>query len=319
MKSIISIICILTFSVAGAQQSWQLSQYLANNYLVNPASAGERQMLDLNMSYRQQWVGSQYAPKTYYVSGASRIFSPKSFRPTTLPTSKSDLNEQGKIKHGVGAILFRDDFGAFSYTSMGASYAVHVPLSRSWTFSAAIKGSMKNWVFDPSKTQTGTANDPTLQAFAASSQAFNDWVPSVDVGLYAYSLHVFISYATDQLTQGQLKFENSPVTPLLTTTHYGMIGGRIILNQHVHIVPSTLNKYTAAAPASVDLNVKLDVQDRFFTAVGYRWNSDIILSGAVFVNDILKVGYSFDYPLTETKSLGFGSHELFLGIELFKK
>ncbi|GAB5538423.1 MAG: type IX secretion system membrane protein PorP/SprF [Salibacteraceae bacterium] len=303
-----------------AQQTWQVTQYMSNAYLVNPATAGEREMLDLNVSFRQQWLGSQYAPRTFYVSGTSQIFAPRKVNSTTLPTSSDyQPNKKGKLRHAVGGIVLQDQFGAFSYTSFGASYNVHVPLSKSWTLSTALKATAKNWVFDPSKTQTGTAQDPTLSAFAANSQAFNDWIPSIDFGVYAYSRYLFFSYASDQLTQGELQFENAPVSPALQMTHYGMVGGRIPLNQATHIVPSTLIKYTAVAPPSVDVNVKLDVQDRYFIAAGYRWNSDITLTGAVFVSDLVKVGYSFDYPITETRSLGFGSHELFLGIELFKK
>jgi len=222
MKNLIIVLFVLTFSAVNGQQSWQLSQYLSNGYLVNPASAGERQMLDLNITYRQQWMGSQYAPRSFYVSGTSRIFAPRTLTSETLPTSQSEShsNDKGKIKHAAGGILFQDDFGAFSYTAFGASYNVHVPINSSWTISAALKGSMKNWVFDPTKTQMGTSNDPTLQAFAASSQAFNDWIPSIDFGLYAYSKHLFFSYNSDQLTQGELKFENSPVSPALQRRSY---------------------------------------------------------------------------------------------------
>lgn len=319
-----AIILLFVLACAGssyAQQSWQWSQYMSNAYLVNPATAGERKMLDVNMSFRQQWLGSQYAPRTFYLSGTSRVFDKESAKATTLPTSKdySEDAKKGKLTHAVGAIVLRDQFGAFSYTQAGASYNVHVPLSRTWRFSAAVKGSMKNWVYDPTKAQIGTVTDPTLEAFAASAQAFNDWIPSVDVGLYAYSRYLFFSYATDQLTGGQLQFENTPVSPALQMTHYGMVGGRIALSQSTHLVPSTMIKYTGASPASMDFNLKLDVQDRYFAAIGYRWNSDIILTAAVFLNDIVKVGYSFDYPITNIRSIGAGSHEVFLGFELFKK
>lgn len=322
MKKAIIILFVLACAGSSfAQQSWQWSQYMSNAYLVNPATAGERKMLDINMSYRQQWLGSQYAPRTYYLSGTSRLFDKDGSKATTLPTSSdySEANQKGKLIHAVGAIVLRDEFGAFNYTQAGASYNVHVPISRSWKVSAAVKASMKNWVYDPTKSQVGTANDPTLEAFAASAQAFNDWVPSVDVGLYAYSRYLFFSYATDQLTGGQLQFDNVPVQPALQMTHYGMVGGRIAFSQSTHLVPSTLVKYTGGAPTSIDFNLKLDVQDRYFAAIGYRWNSDIIFTGAVFLNDMVKVGYSFDYPLTNLSSIGLGSHELFLGFELFKK
>lgn len=320
-KYIVTIVLAIATLAALGQQSWQLSQYMSNAYLVNPASAGEQQMLDINLSYRQQWLNTQYAPRSYYLCGTSRIFAPRSIKPTTVSTSKSDalLNQKGKIRHAVGGILFRDEFGAFSYSAFGASYNVHIPINRAWTISAALKGSMKNWVFNPNRIQAGPTNDPALQAFTASSQAYNDWIPSVDVGLYAYSKHLFISYSTDQLTQGELTFGNSPVTPALQATHYGMAGCRIIINQDFHLIPSTLIKYTQSAPVVMDFNVKLDVQDRYFAAIGYRHNSDIILTGAVFVSNTVKIGYSFDYPLNETRSLGFGSHELFFGIELFKR
>ncbi|MEZ4722236.1 MAG: PorP/SprF family type IX secretion system membrane protein [Flavobacteriales bacterium] len=320
MKKLLFAIAIIWASNTIAQQSWQLTQYTSNMYLVNPATAGERKMLDMNFSYRQQWLGSQYAPKTYYISGTSRILEPKTLRSTTVPTSADygEKVEKGKLVHSVGGLLLRDDFGAFSYTSIGASYNIHVPINRSWKLSAALKGTMKNWVFDPTKTQTGTANDPTLAQFTANSQAFNDWIPSLDLGLYAYSRYLFVSYATDQLTQGQLKFEGTTVNPALQMTHYAMVGGRIALSQSTHLVPSTLIKYTASSPISMDFNLKLDVQDRYFASAGYRYNSDIILVGGLFLNDMMKIGYSFDYPINSTKTLGFGSHEFFLGLELFK-
>jgi len=101
MKNLIIVLFVLTFSAVNGQQSWQLSQYLSNGYLVNPASAGERQMLDLNITYRQQWMGSQYAPRSFYVSGTSRIFAPRTLTSETLPTSQSEShsNDKGKRKN----------------------------------------------------------------------------------------------------------------------------------------------------------------------------------------------------------------------------
>jgi len=323
MKRLTSILILTGIAFGGfSQQSWQLSQYQSNAYLVNPATAGEQRMLDINTSYRQQWLGSQYAPKTYYISATSRIFEPKTVRATTMSTS-ADYNATGatsgrKVVHALGGIVLKDQFGAFSQTAFGLSYAVHIPLSKSWTMSAALKGSMRNWVFSPSKVQLGQADDPVLSSITTQNQALNTWIPSIDFGLYAYSKYAFVSYATDQLTQGKLKLDNSSIQSTIQRTHYAMVGGRIPISRSATLIPSTLLKYTASAPYSLDLNLKLDVQDRYFVAVGYRLKSDIILSGAVFLNDMIKIGYSYDLPTSKLQSVGFGSHEIFLGIQLFK-
>ena len=57
-------ICLL----GSAQQLAQYSQYVFNQFSVNPAVAGSKDCLDMRLGYRQQWVGLEGAPVTGWVS-----------------------------------------------------------------------------------------------------------------------------------------------------------------------------------------------------------------------------------------------------------
>ena len=54
-----------------AQQQAQYSQYMNNNYILNPGATGVEDYIDVKLSYRTQWTGLEGAPKTYYLSGSS--------------------------------------------------------------------------------------------------------------------------------------------------------------------------------------------------------------------------------------------------------
>ena len=51
-----------------AQQRPHYTQYILNNYIINPAVAGIENYTDVKISHRHQWVGIQDAPVTTYLT-----------------------------------------------------------------------------------------------------------------------------------------------------------------------------------------------------------------------------------------------------------
>src|SRR6185295_3501783 len=51
-----------------AQQRPHYTQYILNNYILNPALSGIENYIDVKTSYRDQWVGLNGAPKTFYLT-----------------------------------------------------------------------------------------------------------------------------------------------------------------------------------------------------------------------------------------------------------
>src|SRR5438034_10924812 len=67
MKKNISIVVVMLLAIVGfAQQRPHYTQYILNNYILNPAISGIENYTDVKMSVRDQWIGLNGAPRTAY-------------------------------------------------------------------------------------------------------------------------------------------------------------------------------------------------------------------------------------------------------------
>ena len=74
MKKTWFLYCLcLSVQLAFAQQRPHYTQYILNNYILNPALSGIENYTDLKISGRDQWVGLNGAPQTAYISLHSPI------------------------------------------------------------------------------------------------------------------------------------------------------------------------------------------------------------------------------------------------------
>ena len=60
------LLLLIVRQIAFAQQLPQYTQYILNNYLLNPAVSGIENYTDIKISHRHQWAGIQDAPVTTY-------------------------------------------------------------------------------------------------------------------------------------------------------------------------------------------------------------------------------------------------------------
>jgi len=80
--------------------------YYQNQYLGNPAMAGQEEGLNINLGYRQQWSSMPGAPVTQSLTG--------------------DYGFSSKV--GLGLNLYNDKAGLLSRTRVMGTYAYHLPL-----------------------------------------------------------------------------------------------------------------------------------------------------------------------------------------------
>ncbi|MFI5453507.1 type IX secretion system membrane protein PorP/SprF [Pedobacter sp. UC225_61] len=83
-KSYYLIIFIIGISLSSfGQQRPQYTQYIFNNYLLNPALSGIENYTDFKAGYRKQWSGIEGAPQTTFAAAhwslGGRLFMEKSF------------------------------------------------------------------------------------------------------------------------------------------------------------------------------------------------------------------------------------------------
>jgi len=87
-----SLICFATF----AQQLPHYTQYVLNNYIINPAVAGIENYTDVKISHRHQWVGIDGAPVTTYLTIHGPLKKSDYNRETATGFHTSGENPRGK-------------------------------------------------------------------------------------------------------------------------------------------------------------------------------------------------------------------------------
>lgn len=298
-----------TARVGQAQQMAQYSQYMNNNYLLNPAVAGTEDYIDVKLSFRTQWVGIEGAPKTYYASVNSSL--------GRLHTqSKRTLHDWSRGFHAIGGLVFRDETGPISYTGVYGSYTYNLALTRSLRLALGVAVGMRQFSLDGS--QLRFYNTSTVVASQASR------VPDGTVGLWLYNDNFYAGVSSAQILGNQLDvaYDANARTlgPNRLERHYFLTGGvRLPLGDDVSLVPSVLVKYMKPAPVSVDINAKLKIRDILWVGASYRVND--AFSGMVGVNfsPVASLSYSYDAITSDLAGYQSGSHEVLLGLKLKKK
>lgn len=322
---------LLIGTAAYSQQLPQYSQYMHNMYVINPAAAGMNDYLDINLSTRQQWVGIDDAPQTYYLSATGFLGKGDQPQPRSLsiPISRPDLyaartNEvaKRKLKHALGGIAMVDEYGPFQRTVINLGYALHIPVGK--TFYASIGASL-GWAgmqFDRTSITLESAADNVYNDFISAGDRANMF--DLNLGVMFYNQNLFVGYGLYQIMQNRVKLGDQD-TPLnlsdarLADHHYIVAGYRIGLGQNWGITPSAMVKNQGPAPISFDVNARLDYQRKFWLGVSYRHEDAAVAMLGITIADLIRVGYSYDYTLSQLSTFSNGSHEVVLGLMLFNK
>lgn len=304
---IASVVFLLMFSEAKAQQLPQFTQYMFNTYIINPAVGGTFNYYQMRYNNRFQWVGLKDYPQTYSISAYG-------------PHGSKDMGFGGSFYHDVTGSTSRSG-GLFSY-----SYNMQIT-ENGLRISGGISLGFMMFRADGSKFEYGDSfnmNDPAL--FTNTKSIFT---PDASVGFLVYDSRFFAGISAHQLL-GQKLYE-SDLTHMIgdeevnyygvnkLRQHFMLTGGMMLpLNRDFLIEPSVLVKYMINSPVQVDLNAKLTYRREFWGGISLRWMDGIaILFGYEYQSRYL-FGYSFDYSLTDLRPHSAGSHEIMIGYKFDK-
>jgi type IX secretion system PorP/SprF family membrane protein len=292
-----------------AQQLAQYSQYMNNNYVLNPAVAGTEDYIDVKFSYRTQWTGLEGAPKTYYASVNSSLGKLR-----TQP--KRRMHDWEKGYHALGAIVYRDETGPISRTGIYGSYTYNLALTRTLRLALGASLGMQQFSLDGSQLQFH--NTSTLVANQASR------VPDATVGAWLYNENIYLGLSSAQLLGNQLDIAYDPGTQIVGPNklerHYFLTGGvRLPLTEDLSLVPSVLVKYMKPAPVSVDINAKVKYRDIMWAGASWRASDAFVGMIGVIFSPVASLSYSYDASTSEIAGYQSGSHEVLLSLKLKKK
>lgn len=288
------LLCFLSGISLFAQQLPQYTQYMFNDFVLNPAIAGRSDYWEAKSNNRYQWVGIPDAPRTYIVS------------------------MQGPLKNqhmGLGGTIYTDIVGPTRRTGIDMAYAYHIKLGTNYKLAFGLSGGVVQYAVDGSQITTHDAGDPIM------TQNFQSIiVPSIGGGVYFYSKKLSVSLGLPQIYQSNLKFFADQVTKqsLLTTHFYGLVSYKFDLGSDFVLEPAILVKYVAPVPLQIDGGVKLTYNKMVWIGANYRSDNSTpsaisAMLGYMFKNWLM-FGYSYDYSLTSIRKYNSGTHEVMLGI-----
>jgi type IX secretion system PorP/SprF family membrane protein len=291
-----------------AQQDQQYTQYMANQYTINPAVAGTEDFIDVKLGYRTQWVGFDAAPKTMYLTAHSTIG--KEF-------SSGHGHHKGEhgYWHGLGGYIYSDQTGPISRNGFYGTYAFNVAVAKKVRLSIGAAFGVKQFSFDPNGFQKNITDggDQLIEG------AYNEVVPDLNLGTWIYNKDFYFGISAYQMLQSEVSFEgvyeeahNGTFTRF--NSHYYMTGGIMMpISRELTLVPSLMFKYVNPSPPSLDLNAKLLYDDRFWGGISYRVGDAFSVIGGVVVNKKLEISYSYDLTTSAIREFSSGSHEVIVG------
>jgi type IX secretion system PorP/SprF family membrane protein len=277
-----------------AQQLPQYTQYMLNEFAINPAVAGKEEYADVRSNNRYQWVGITDAPRTYMLTVHG-------------PFSKKNM--------GVGMHVYTDIVGPTRRVGLSLAYAYHIKLNEEVRVSLGLSAGIQQWGIDGHKLILHDAGDDNLLV-----QYQTVYVPDFGAGILLHSKKFYVGFSAPQLYQSKIKLYPGGDDKGTLVTHFNLNAAyRFDLGESFKIEPSCLVKYASPAPVKFDVGLRGIYKDQIWIGGAYRHNDAFTALIGVLYKNYLLIGYSYDFSTTNIRKYSSGTHEIMLGLRFSRK
>lgn len=283
MKLKIFIIAALCSLSTIAQQEPQYTQYMYNMGVVNPAyMINEPGLVRVGSLYRSQWVGLEGAPRTANIFG-------------NIP-----LNERVEI----GVNYVNDQIGdVLTQNNFNANFAYRISVGKTTNLAFGLKLGVDNLSLD--FRGQGLDDDFAFQ---------NNQTTTVDVGagLFLFDENYYVGLSSPGIIPYKLENGDNAILYKKDPTVYFMAGYVFDVNEDLKIKPSAVTKWITGAPLTYDLSLNALFLDRFELGASYRHQDAVAGLASFSITPELRIGYSYDYSISDLQQFNNGSHEVVL-------
>lgn len=279
---------------ANAQQLPQYTQYMLNEFAVNPAFAGKEEYADVRSNNRYQWVGITDAPRTFILT----------------------VNGPMKFKNmGLGMHLFTDIVGPTRRIGLNFSYAYHIKLNEENKVALGLSAGILQWGIDGHKLQLHDAGDENLL-----TQYQTAYVPDFGGGILFYGKKYYVGIAVPQLYQSKINLYPGVESKSKLVTHFNVNAAyKFDIGDDFKIEPSFILKYATPAPFKLDVGVRGIYREQVWLGAAYRHNDAVTALVGYLYKNYLMIGYSYDFSTTNIRHYSSGTHEVMLGLRFSRQ
>ena len=258
------------------QQDPIYSQYIFNMQTVNPAYVGSWQTMGFTALDREQWVGITGHPSTQTFSFQTPVISQNV---------------------GVGCDILLDQLGPERRVMFNLDYSYRVKLNDNTSLRFGLNGGFTNYNNNLAGLQPfqTTIPDPALLGVIE-----NKFMPNVGMGLFLSSPKYYLSFSVPKLFQNSFKANTSTFSNM----------------SDIKFKPTFMTKAAAGSPFQFDLSANLLIAEKFWIGAIYRSGDAIGAVAQWIIDNRLRIGYAYDFTLTDLRHYNQGSHELMISYEI---
>lgn len=314
LKILTPLLILNVFYIQG--QSFPLfSQYLLNEFTVNPSMAGIDGMTSVNVSGRQQWAFSPKnefptTPQTFSASISTRIIKSPGSTHRSKGYKKLGRTPSGRV--AVGAAIFSDYNGPISKSGMQGVYTYHISLLNS-QLSFGLAGLLYQLKIDGDQLDF----DPNNKGLVVDSRILNiidkpQYICDAAAGATFSTSKYHIGLSCFQLFEAGLKLSDSYGLNLTQTRYYYLTAAyKYQQGYKYEIEPSLVVRTDESLNVVADISGRLVYQKLYWGGIGFRTTGDFILLAGLKMGKYY-LGYSLDYGFNKITQTSYGSHEILL-------
>lgn len=295
MRKLLFIISFFIYAFSSfSQQRSVLSQYRYNQLVINPAYAGHKNDLTLNLLHRNQWVNLDGAPVTNIAS---------------VHTGIKDKNS------GLGLAFMEESIGVHQSFSLYGSYAYKVQFETG-VLAAGIQGGFSQLNSDFNELNLQSQSDVVFSTFQ------NSLNPNFGLGLFYSNRKGFVGVSSPYIIENRVLRTGNEITDAQEARYYFLTGGYLFpINKDFIFYPSALLRVQENAPVGFDVNASVILQDVLRLGLSYRSGDAVSGLFSLTVDDNFTFGYAYDYTLSNISNYTNDTHELMLiyRINLYKE
>lgn len=317
------ILCAFNTIPLMAQQKPHYTQYILNNYALNPALSGIENYTDIKIAHRHQWAGFDGAPVTSYLTAHFPI-GKKDLKTSVTSFSVPGENPLGQryweeytaapAHHGAGIQVFNDQIGPFNDFSAMATYAYHMPINTKTNISAGLGLGVGRLSLNAGKLFFG--NDYPVDPSVFTDGDLNKMRVNMSAGVWLYSANYFAGISAQELLPNKINFSDNAVNlsnGKWVPHIFGTAGFRFMLTDDINAVPSVMVKYISPVPVQIEMNCKLQYHDLLWAGASYRHKYGFAAFAGMNLFNAVQFSYSYDYSTTRLNKVSNGTHEVLLG------
>ncbi len=280
---LIMLLSVVTGS-AISQNEPTYTQYINNQLTFNPAYAGIHDVLSAQLTSRNQWVGFNGRP----ITNAFTIHSPIYY------------NEMG-----VGLSIVNDKLGPFNQNSIYFDYSYKITVTDKGYVSFGLKSGVDIMQFNKNDIGSIAVDDPSFIQVYENSTSLN-----FGVGMYYVNPDFYVGLGIPRLVK--TSFNNSEQAQLETSSlHYYISAGALIdVADDIRYRPSLQARVVQNAPLLLEVMNWGIYRDTYWVGIGYRLNDSVNLGLQMQASKQIRVGYTYDYTLSDLGKYSQGTHEV---------